>query len=149
MATLEGAPVQCARQLQRATKTGAWLTVQPYTVNGMGLGAKEWRDALFLRYVLDPPDLPTHFYGCHSKFSISHALECKKGSLVTAHHDELRDGVSDLSGKAFTPSHVRDDPLIYSGCAVKRAKATPSGASGKMTRQERRRQRSWSRRATY
>ena len=36
-----------------------------------------------------------------------------------------------MAGKAFTPSHVRDDPLIYLGRAVKRKKATPAGASGK------------------
>ena len=47
-----------------------------------------------------------------------------------ARHNELRDRVADLAGKAFTPSHVRYDPLIYSGCAVKRTKTTPSGASG-------------------
>ena len=40
-------------------------------------------------------------------------------------HDEL----ADLVGKAFTPSHVRDNPLIYSGRSVKRTKATPAGAS--------------------
>ena len=38
-ATLEGAPVQHARRLQRATKTGAWLTVQLSTVNGTELRA--------------------------------------------------------------------------------------------------------------
>ena len=47
-----------------------------------------------------------------------------------ARHNELRDGVADLSGKAFTPSHVHDDPLIYQGCAVKRTKAKPAGPSG-------------------
>ena len=36
---LERAPVLHARQLRRATKTGAWLTVQPSTVNGTELGA--------------------------------------------------------------------------------------------------------------
>ena len=126
----EGAPVQHARQMRRATKTGAWLTVQPYRVNGTDLGAQEWRDSLFLRYGLDPPDLPTHCNGCQAKFLISHALECKKGGLVTVRHNELRDGVAYLAGKAFTLSHVRDDPLIYSGRAVKRMKSTPSGASG-------------------
>ena len=45
-------------------------------------------------------------------------------------HNKLRDEVVDLAGKAFTPSHVRDDPLIYSGRAVKRTKAAPSGAGG-------------------
>ena len=46
-----------------------------------------------------------------------------------ARHNELRDGVSDLTGKAYTPSHVRDNPLIYSGRAVKRTKATPAGSN--------------------
>ena len=50
--------------------------------------------------------------------------------LVRSHHNELRDGVADLAGKAFTPSHVRDDSLIFAGCAVKRTKAAPAGASG-------------------
>ena len=36
-----------------------------------------------------------------------------------------------MAGKAFTPSHVRDDPPIYSDRAVKRTKATPIGASRK------------------
>ena len=40
--TLAGALVQGARRLRRATKTGAWLTVQPYTVNGKEKGAQEW-----------------------------------------------------------------------------------------------------------
>ena len=55
--------------------TGAWLTVLPSTVNGTELGAQEWRGALFLRYGLEPPDLPSHCDGCDAKFSISHALD--------------------------------------------------------------------------
>ena len=39
-------------------------------------------------------------------------VDCKKGGLVTACHNELRDGVADLAGKTFTPSHMRDNPLI-------------------------------------
>ena len=60
---------------------------------------------------------------------ISHAFEYKKGRLVTARHNELCDGVVDLAGKAFTPYHVRKDPLIYSGRAVRRTKAAPAGAN--------------------
>ena len=104
--------------MQREAKTGVWLTVLPSTVNGTELGSHEWRDALFLRYGLYPPDLPKYCDRCEERFSISHALDCKKGGLVTARHNELRDGVVDLAGKAFTPSHVRDNPLIYSGRAV-------------------------------
>ena len=104
-AALEGAPVMQARRMRRAAKTGAWLTVLPSTVNGKELGDQEWRDALFLRYGLDPPDLHTHCDECEARFTISHALDCKKGGLVTACHNELRDRVTDLAGKAFTTSH--------------------------------------------
>ena len=37
-ANISGAPAQDARRMQRATKTGDWLTVQPLTLNGTELG---------------------------------------------------------------------------------------------------------------
>ena len=110
-------------------KTGTWLTVLPSTVNGTELGDQELRDALFLRYGLEPPDLPKYCDGCQAKLSISQALDYKKGGLVTVRHKDLRDGAADMDGKAFTPSHVRDNPLIYSGRAVRRTKATPAGSN--------------------
>ena len=57
-ATIAGAPEVVTYRLQRATKTGVWMMVQPSTVNGTELGAQEWRDAAFLSYGLEPPDLP-------------------------------------------------------------------------------------------
>ena len=38
---LVGAPVQVARCLRQAKKTGAWLMVQPLTLNGKELGVQE------------------------------------------------------------------------------------------------------------
>ena len=104
--------------------------MQPSTVNGTELGAQEWRDTLFLRYVLDLLYLTTYCDGCNTKFNICHTLKCKRGGLVTERHNELHDGFADLAGKAFTPSYVHDNPLIFAGRAVKRTKATPAGASG-------------------
>ena len=95
--------------------TGAWLTVQPSTVNGTEMGAQEWRDDAFLRYGLNPSDLHKYCDGCNVRFSICHALDCKRGGLVKDLHNEILDGVADLAGKAFTPSHVRNDHLIYQG----------------------------------
>ena len=115
--------------MRRAANTRAWLTVLPSTVNGTEMGSQERRDAHFLRYGLYPPELPKYCNGCEARFSISHALDCKKGGIVTARHNELRDGVEDLEGKAFTPSHVCDDPSIYSGRAVSRMKPTPAGST--------------------
>ena len=45
--------------MQQTTKTRAYLTVQPSTVNVTYLWTQEWRDALFLWYGLEPPELPT------------------------------------------------------------------------------------------
>ena len=99
------------------------LNKLPSTVNGTDLGAHEWRDYLFLRYGIDPPDLIGHFGGCREALYKFHALDCKKGGLITARHNKLRDGVANLPRKAFTPTHVRDDPIIFTGRAVLGEKA--------------------------
>ena len=102
---------------------GAWMKVQLSTFNGMELGAQEWIYALFLRYGLEPPDLPNYCDGYNAKLTIFHALDCKRGGLVTARHNDFQDGVADPDGKAFTPSHVHNDPLIFAGFSMKRPKA--------------------------
>ena len=100
--------------------------LQPYTVNGVELCAQEWWYDLFLRYGLDSPDLPHYCDSCNATFSICHVLYYKQDGLVVAHHNELHDGVADLSGKFYAPTRVRDDTLISAGCAVKRQKSNPA-----------------------
>ena len=67
---------------------------------------------------------------CNAKFSICQTLDCKRGGLVTARHNELQDGVVDLNGKVFNPSHVHKNPLIFVGCAMKRPKANLARPTG-------------------
>jgi len=57
------------------------------------LSSTEFRDALMLRYARVPSNLPTSCDGRgeSKKFDVNHALDCKKGGLVTARHDEIRD----------------------------------------------------------
>ena len=90
----------------------------PSTANGTELGAQEWRDSLFQRYDINSLDLPSHCDGCGTAFTICHALDFKKVSLITASHNKLRNGVADLAGKAFTPVHMRDNPKIFTGRVV-------------------------------
>jgi len=51
-----------------------------------------------LRYARVASDLPTSCDGCgeSKKFEVNHALDCKKGGLVTARHDEICDELRDL-----------------------------------------------------
>jgi glutaredoxin-related protein len=71
--------------------------------NGTELSAQEFRDALLVRYTRCPPDLPIQCGGCQQKFSVCHALECKRGGLVISRHNEIRDELSDLASKALYP----------------------------------------------
>jgi hypothetical protein len=73
----------------RGKETGQWLPVLPSTVNGTELSAQEFRDALLLRYARCPPDLPIQCNRCQHKFSVRHALECKRGGLVISWHNEI------------------------------------------------------------
>ena len=43
----------------------------------------------------------------------------------------LRDGVAELASKAFTPTHMRDDPKIYIGCIVHRGNEKLNGYPSK------------------
>ena len=108
---------------------GEWLTVQPSTVNGTELGVQECIYALFLIYFIEPPDLTKFYDGCNTTFSIFRALECKKGGLVTERHNEFRDDVADLSGKAFMPTHVHYKPLICAGLAMQRPNTQTPGTT--------------------
>ena len=94
-------------------------------VNKTDLGDQDWRYALFLCYGIDHLYLPTHCDSCNSKFSIYYALDCKKGGLITNRHNDLRFGVSDLTGKDFTPLYVHDNPLIHPGFSIREVKVHP------------------------
>ena len=45
------------------------------------------------------------------------------------HQNELRDGVSDLARKEFTPMHMRDDNLIFADHAVQSTESHPDGTT--------------------
>ena len=107
-------------------ETGAWLSVLPSTVSGMELSAREFRDALFDRCGEAPPDLPARCDGCDAPFTLQHALACKKSGLVIFRHNKIRDELLvNLAGKSFTPSAMRDEPLIKHSRVNESEKDTP------------------------
>ena len=112
-------------QLRQVTKTGAWLSMLPSTVNRTEMGDQDWRYVLFICYGIYPLYLSPHCDGCNVKFSICCALYCKKGGFIITCHNKLFVGVANLEGKAFTPLHVCDNPLIHPGHAVLEVKVHP------------------------
>ena len=93
------------------------------------MGVHEFQDSLFLWYGLDPQDLTKLCDGYNAALSICHALAFKKGGLVTERQNELRVRFTDLAGKTFIPTHVHDDPLIFSGRDVQSPKEQPDGST--------------------
>ena len=75
--------------------TSTWLTALPYTCHGFDLTRREFLDALCLRYGWEPAKLPSSCV-CGHRFSLEHALTCRKGGYVTMRHDEVRDLLASL-----------------------------------------------------
>ena len=79
------------QQVNQSRDKGAssWLNAMALADQGLAPNKQELRDSLRLRYDLPLADLPSHCI-CGDKFTVSHALSCKKGGFVAQRHDGVR-----------------------------------------------------------
>ena len=68
----------------------SWLNAMPVADQGLALSRQEFKDSQRLRYNLPLVDL-TSLCVCGDKFTVDHALSCKKGGFVVQRHDGVRD----------------------------------------------------------
>ena len=54
--------------------------------------------------------IPATCDGCGALFDLVHALDCKKGGLVTQHHNKVRDALGDIAALAF--KEVTREPVV-------------------------------------
>ena len=59
----------------------SWLNAMPLADQSLALTRQEFRDSLRLRYNLPLVDIPS-LGVCGDKFTVGHALSCKKGGFV-------------------------------------------------------------------
>jgi len=118
----EGKPA-VGRRDTRNCHNGYWLTVVPSRLNGTDLSANEFRDNIRLRYNFKPQDMPSRCDGCGAKFTVEHAMSCKKGGLVHCRHDTTGDEFRHLAGCALGFNKVEREPRIY-GASSSRVRAT-------------------------
>ena len=69
------------------------------------LNKQEFRDSLRLRYNMPPSDLPSKCV-CGEKYTVCHALSCKKAGFVAQRHDGVRNLLTSLIGKVCTNVEV-------------------------------------------
>ena len=85
------------KALEASQEKGAssWLNALPLKTQGFLLDKQSFRVAIFTRYGIPHKRLPSHCV-CGAKFSLEHALTCKKGGFVTSRHNELKRLTADL-----------------------------------------------------
>ena len=88
-ALLPGLPSLTSHAVQRAvdSHTSGWLNVLSLAHHHFDLSAQQFCDALCLRYHRPLSLMPASCDGCGGDFSLTHTLECRKGSLVTQCHN--------------------------------------------------------------
>ena len=91
-------------------KTSGWLGVLPLACHHFDLSEVEFRDALALRYHRPLLRMSSQCDGCGAPFSLTHALDCRKGGLVTQRHNEIRDALGDLAAMGF--KEVLREPVV-------------------------------------
>jgi hypothetical protein len=129
----ESSPSSTKRRMLRAKETGTWLTTMPNRLNTTELSADEFRDSLRLRLGLDPLGPPDRCDGCGHRFSLGHAMTCKKGGLLLLRHNDVVAEWHHLCAQALSPAAVSDEPLIHSvrggnaGAAPPGAEPPPAG----------------------
>ena len=99
------------RSVNQSRDKGAssWLTAVPLVDQGLVLNKQEFRDSLRLRYNMPLSDLPSKCV-CGEKYTVCHALSCKKGGFVAQRHDGVRNLLTSLIGKVCTNAEV--DPQL-------------------------------------
>ena len=98
---------KCLAILPDARDKGArsWLSELPLVDQGLVLNKQEFRDSLRLRYNMPLSDLPSKCV-CGEKYTVRHALSCKKGGFVAQRHDGVRNLLTSLIGKVCTNVEV-------------------------------------------
>ena len=75
--------------------TSNWLTVIPLKDMDFDLNAREFHDALRLRYDWPIPDKPSICIG-GSMCTVDHAMICQRGGLAIQRHNEIHDLQAEL-----------------------------------------------------
>ena len=79
----------------------AYRSASSVVDQGLVLNKQGFRDSLRLRYNVPLSDLLSKCV-CGEKYTVCHALSCKKGGFVAQRHDDVRNLLTSFLGKVCT-----------------------------------------------
>ena len=85
------------------------MNALPIKSQGYALDKQSFRDAIFTRYGIPLPELPSHCV-CGNPYLVEHALNCKKGGFVSSRHNEVRRITADFLKEICID--VEEEPLL-------------------------------------
>ena len=99
------------KALEASQEKGAssWLNALPLKSQGFLLDKQSFRVAIYTRYGIPHKRLPSHCV-CGTKFTVEHALNCKKGGFITSRHNDLRRITADFLKEVCLD--VEEEPLL-------------------------------------
>ena len=99
------------RRLDAVTQQGAsnWLSAMPIKSYGFFLDKLSFRDALFIRYGIPLPNLPSRCV-CGEPYNEVHALNCPRGGFISVRHNEIRDLTAELLNEVC--NDVSTEPML-------------------------------------
>ncbi|KAL7474427.1 hypothetical protein ACHAW6_000401 [Cyclotella cf. meneghiniana] len=114
-ALMERSPPKVKIRMECATAAGAWLSTIPDRLSGTELTKDEWLDIVAIRFGRRPTNHPDQCDGCSASLTLEHGLSCKRGRLVSIHHDDVRNEWAHLCSIALTNSQIVTEPSIFYG----------------------------------
>ena len=105
-------PARTKRAVSLAREKGAsnWLTVIPNKGTDSGLNKREFKDAIHVRYDWEIMGTTTVCVCGGDRFSVDHAMICKRGGFIIQRHNDLRDLEADLLDLVF--NDVETEPAL-------------------------------------
>ena len=82
----------------RDNGASSWFNAVALEEQDLTLNRRPFRDSLHLHYNLQLADLPSHC-ACGDRFTVSHALSCKKTDFVAQRHDRIQNLLTSLLSK--------------------------------------------------
>ena len=121
-------PIQQRRCVLRKLdyKCSGWLSVVPTEYNHFDMSPCEFRDSLALCCERLPIDLPANCDADGKSFDV--ALNCSRGGLVYARHNELRDlncsllelaGLKQIIAEPIIQEHAEEDKMLRADWKVR------------------------------